>query len=247
MPVVVARDPKLEKLKRELRRERVKPPAPRRRRRPKRAAPSFGSILLGVAKVAAVIILPFLLCVRGSVYLYMHGTPTVGAILASAVVALCLIAAYAGTLSRRFTGRARFATMAKWIAAPLVLGWCVYALFYLASTNAKTDEVRRSYTAVHPILRIALSTLILADGELVVTDMKRAPEDYTRMGLPIFDRTLHYRQSDDWVHAVDLRTRGHSDTRNRLVQGYFELMGFSTLRHVGTADHLHVQLPVIRN
>ena len=28
----------------------------------------------------------------------------------------------------------------------------------------------------------------------VVTDMRRTPADYTRMGLPIFDRTLHYRQ-----------------------------------------------------
>jgi hypothetical protein len=28
------------------------------------------------------------------------------------------------------------------------------------------------------------------------------------------------------------------------VQLYFWSMGFSTLRHVGTADHLHVELPL---
>jgi len=32
--------------------------------------------------------------------------------------------------------------------------------------------------------------------------------------------------------------------RNRLVQAYFWSMGFATLRHVGTADHLHVELPL---
>jgi len=28
------------------------------------------------------------------------------------------------------------------------------------------------------------------------------------------------------------------------MQLYFHLMGFRTLRHVGTADHLHVELPL---
>jgi len=32
--------------------------------------------------------------------------------------------------------------------------------------------------------------------------------------------------------------------KNRLVQLYFVAMGFDTLRHVGTADHLHVELAV---
>jgi hypothetical protein len=41
---------------------------------------------------------------------------------------------------------------------------------------------------------------------------------------------------------VDLRTAGQGAVKNRLVQLYFWMMGFRTLRHVGTADHLHVQL-----
>jgi hypothetical protein len=32
--------------------------------------------------------------------------------------------------------------------------------------------------------------------------------------------------------------------RNGLVRLYFEALGFRTLRHVGTADHLHVALPL---
>jgi hypothetical protein len=72
--------------------------------------------------------------------------------------------------------------------------------------------------------------------------MARTPADYGRMGLPVNDRTKHYVQSDGWVHAVDIRTRERNELENRSIQLYFWLMGFSTLRHVGTADHLHVQL-----
>jgi hypothetical protein len=124
-----------------------------------------------------------------------------------------------------------------------VVCWCGYALIYVASVNAKSEAVRAEYAATHPLLRVALATLILADGDLVITDLRRAAEDYPRMGLPVNERTRHYRQADGWAHAVDLRTLGRGGLRNRLVQGYFELMGFSTLRHTGTADHLHVQLP----
>jgi hypothetical protein len=72
--------------------------------------------------------------------------------------------------------------------------------------------------------------------------MQRQAGDYARMGLPVNPRTRHYTQADGWVHAVDIRTRGRSEVRNRGLQFYFWAMGFSTLRHSGTADHLHVQL-----
>jgi len=55
---------------------------------------------------------------------------------------------------------------------------------------------------------------------------------------------LHARQRDGWAHAVDLRTIGRSAIVNLLVEWYFRAMGFRTLRHVGTADHLHVELPI---
>jgi hypothetical protein len=122
------------------------------------------------------------------------------------------------------------------------VAWTLYSAFYLARVNAKSDDVRDYYSAVHPILRLALSTVILVDPDLVVTDTRREASDYSRMGLPVNDRTFHYQLADGWVHAVDLRTVGRSEIKNRMVQFYFWTMGFSTLRHVGTADHLHVQL-----
>src|SRR6266850_550302 len=133
-------------------------------------------------------------------------------------------------------------SLAKWVALPLVVFYCGYSLLYLASVNAKSEPVRAYYRSVHPLLRLALSTLILVDRDMLITDSGRIPDDYGRMGLPANTRTRHYKQADGWIHAVDLRTTGRGVIKNRGVQFYFWLMGFDTRRHVGTADHLHVEL-----
>ena len=212
------------------------PPAPARRWR---------RVLAACLTAVALLVLPFVVLVRGAVYFY--GTrhwPTGLALLAAAALTLGVVTAYGVWLSRRLTGRARLSLVAKWIALPLVVGYCGHALLFLARQNAKADVVQAEYRAAHPLLRLALSTLILGDGDLVLTDLSRVPADYPAMGLPVYDRTLHYRQADGWTHAVDLRTIGRSGVTNALVQVYFRAMGFRTLRHVGTADHLHVELPI---
>jgi len=104
--------------------------------------------------------------------------------------------------------------------------------------------VRAYYGSLHPLLRVALSTLILADRDLVVTDLARSPEAYAGMGLAPNDGSLHYVQRDGYTHAADLRTAGRSELKNALVRVSFWSMGFATLRHMGTGDHLHVELPV---
>lgn len=237
---------RLAELKREVRREWRPRVAPIRRalKRAKRATRRFDltSATLALLKVSAILALPFVVYVRSSVSFYQHHVPTWLAITSGAVLTFGVVAGYGVWLSRQFIGRARALTVTKWIAVPLVTGWALYSAFYLARVNAKTDEVRSYYMAVHPILRVALSTVILVDPDLVITDMRRSPEDYGRMGLPVNNRTFHYQQADGWVHAIDLRTRGRSEIKNRTVQLYFWMMGFDTLRHVGTADHLHVQL-----
>jgi hypothetical protein len=203
---------------------------------------SLKSGLLAIVKLAAIVALPFVAYVRASVFFYAHGAPTWAAIVGGALLAFALVALYASHLARRLGGRGRARQLSRWIAAPIVGTWCLSALFYLARVNAKTDEVHGYFLSVHPILRVALSTVILVDPDLVITDAARVPADYGRMGLPVNDRTMHYMQRDGWVHAVDLRTQGRSEFVNLVVRGYFWGMGFSTLRHVGTADHLHVQL-----
>ena len=234
---------KLERLKREVRREWRQRSQPVRRF-VKRAwgRETLTALLLTSLKALAVVALPFLIYVRASVYLYHHGANPWIAILLAALITCGIVAGFIILIARRFRRRARVPTVVKWAAVPVVFTWCVYAAFYLSRVNVKSDEVRAYYSAVNPILRVALSTIVLFDSDLVVTDMGRVRADYRRMGLKVNDRTKHYVQPDGWVHAVDLRTRGRGAIRNRVVQLYFWSMGFSTLRHVGTADHLHVQL-----
>src|SRR6266516_3307617 len=200
-------------------------------------------VLSAIAKIALIIALPFAVLVRGSVFIYEHGTRSVWlGVLTAALLTGGVVTAYAVWIARKFArrgergGRALVMPLAKWVGLPLVVFYCSYSLLYLASVNAKSAPVRAYYRSVHPLLRLALSTLILVDRDMLITDTGRLPEDYGRMGLPANSRTRHLKQADGWIHAVDLRTT------NRGVQFYFWLMGFDTRRHVGTADHLHIEL-----
>jgi hypothetical protein len=235
---------RLAELKREVRRE-WQPRIRAVRRSVKRATSreSLLAVLFALLKAAAAIVLPFLVYVRASVYLYLHhvARPWIAIALAG-ILTVGLVSGTILLVARPFHRHPRVSTVARWAAVPLVFTWCVYSAFYLSRVNTKSDSVRAYYGSVNPILRIALSTIVLVDPDLVVTDMGRVAAGYRRMRLPVNERTKHYRQPNGYVHAVDLRTRGRWEIRNRAVQLYFWAMGFSTLRHVGTADHLHVQL-----
>lgn len=202
------------------------------------------SLALGVLKFATLAALPFAVLVRVSVYVYSHTPTSPWLALMGGVGATVLVAtAYGAWLSRKLTGHARVRLVLKWVALPLVVGYTSYALLYLSSANTKSEDVRAHFRSVHPVLRLALSTVVMADRAIVVTDMARDINDYHRMGLPANEKSLHREQDDGWVHAVDLRTAGRSGIKNLFVSLYFRSMGFATLRHVGTADHLHVALP----
>jgi hypothetical protein len=191
-----------------------------------------------------ILVLPFFVLVRMGTWLYQsRGVSTWGALLGAALVTLGVLTWYGAWISRAMTGKCRIRLVATRIALPLVAVYCGYTLLYLARQNAKSDAVREYYTSLHPLFRIALGTLLLADRDMVVTDVRRTPADYRRMGLPVKEASLHYRQEDGYVHAVDLRTIGRPAWRIALLNIYFRVMGFRTLRHVGTADHLHVSLP----
>lgn len=128
------------------------------------------------------------------------------------------------------------------LALILVLGYSLYGLLYFSNDNAKYPAVQKEYTSLHPILRLSISTILFVDKSLIVTDANRSPEDYQKMGLKTKQHSLHYPQSNGYVHAIDIRTLGRGELRNNLLSGYFQLMGLRTLRHGGTADHLHVSL-----
>ena len=127
-------------------------------------------------------------------------------------------------------------------AAAVAVAYIAYSVVYVGSANVKSDEVRAEYAALHPLLRLAASAVFLADASAVITDASRTPDFYRRMGLSPNESSLHFRQDDGFVHALDLRTVGRPEWRNRAVELTFRALGFNTLRHVGTADHLHVSV-----
>jgi hypothetical protein len=201
-------------------------------------------VLTGLGALT-VVVLPFVVLIRASVYFYaVRGIPTWLALAGGALATTVLLTLCAAWVSKKLSGRSRVRWLATRVVLPLVLAYCLYALLYLSSVNAKGPEVRAYYRSLHPVLRVAVSTMILVDRDMVVTDVQRVPQDYQAMGLPVNEASLHYRQSDGYVHAVDLRTLGRGWLRNWVVEGYFRAMGFHTLRHRGTEDHLHVSLPL---
>jgi hypothetical protein len=190
------------------------------------------------------VVFPFFVLVRIALSAHAsYGFPTWLALILAGAAAVGILTAYAGWVAHRLTGQARFTSLAKTVAVPLVVGYTLYALIFVSAANAKSEAVRDEYRRLHPILRIAVSTVMLADHDLLITDMTRTTEDYARMGLPAFRESRHLRQQDGYAHALDLRTLGRGPAKNLATRGYFALMGFRTLRHGGTEDHLHVELP----
>jgi hypothetical protein len=188
--------------------------------------------------------LPFVVLVRGALWGYEHIGLNPWLALTAAVLATALILlAYCVAIGWRLTGRLMVSRWMHRAAFGCVAAYAAYGVVYLAADHAKSDAVRSGYRSLHPLLRVAASTFVLLDRDAVLTDLARQPADYARMGLPVEEQSRHYTQPDGYVHALDVRTIGRPWWRNALATGYFRAMGFATLRHVGTADHLHVWLP----
>ena len=124
----------------------------------------------------------------------------------------------------------------------LSAGVLVHLLFFVSNKHMKSSDIQSEFTDLHPILRMATGVFAKLDGNLVVTDISRSAKDYERMGLKENSSSLHYPQKDGYAYALDLRTKGKPQLSILFMTWYYKLLGFETLRHVGTADHLHVAL-----
>lgn len=217
------------------------------RKRREKPAPVFWRFLRKVVLAVIAALLPFFVLLKISVSLYTEYDVSVWvSIAASAFLTTGLVALYTVLVAYWVTGRFRVSTNTLKASGVLVGIFCVYSLLYISAANVKSERIKETYGSLHPLLRLAVSTLVIVDSDLVVTDAGRFVEDYDRMGLPANQRSLHLRQSTGYVHAIDLRTLERKEFRNWLIAGYFRALGFATLRHVGTADHLHVSLPLTR-
>ncbi len=188
-------------------------------------------------------VLPFFLLIRGGVFAYhAWGLGAWPSLMLSAAATILLLALYAWGVSRRIGAGKGLRKLLTRVAAALAAAYVAWSLVFIAGANVKSDEVRAEYASLHPLLRIGASAVFLADPGAVITDAGRTPDFYRRMGLSANETSLHFRQDDGFVHALDLRTIGRAEWRNQAVALAFRAMGFHTLRHVGTADHLHVSL-----
>lgn len=206
---------------------------------------SGGKLLAKISLILAGLVLPFLVLIRTSVFIYsnyqMNGwwALTIGCF---ATVFLLLI--YAGIFVYKVGLNQRGFAYIGYGILVLVASYSLYGVLYYSAQNTKTDEINSYYRSLHPIMRVTLTTITLADSDLVVTDIQRHPDDYEKMGLDENERSLHYVQSTGYVHAVDLRTKDNPQWQNWILKSAFQFVGLSTIRHVGTADHLHVYLPL---
>lgn len=210
------------------------------------------AFLLWPVKFVLGLVLPFFLLLRGSVTLYVftEWNPYL-CILIGAIGAMVALYFYLSWILGHIVSSKKNVERVRKINLRLVLitvgGFCLYAIMYLAAGNAKTSTIQEEYGNTHPLLRLGISSFIIFDRDLVVTDLTRKVIDYESMGLAKKKKSLHFIQSDEYVHAVDLRTNNRPEWRNTLLNWYFQLMGFRTLRHVGTADHLHISLMIHDN
>ncbi|MDE2982889.1 MAG: hypothetical protein OXU74_16985 [Gemmatimonadota bacterium] len=188
-------------------------------------------------------VFPFVLLVRGGVFAYQQwGLGAWSSLAVSAAATALLLAFYAWVVSRRLGAGKRLRKFLTRVAALSAAAFVLYSLVVIAGGNVKSDDVRAEYSSLHPLLRMAVSVFVLVDADAVITDAARTPEFYARAGLPANEASLHFRQDDGFVHALDLRTINRREWRNLAAELAFRAMGFHTLRHVGTADHLHVSL-----
>jgi hypothetical protein len=199
---------------------------------------------LRLVVLAAILLLPFIVLVRLAVHAYAgFGVGNWTALwLAGAGVSLLLFF-YALVLRFRFQRKLGVPRGARWLVVVSVGAFVAYTLLYLSGGNAKTPEIREAYTELSPLLRLSTGTVLLVDREAMVTDVDRTAADYLAWGRSVNEASLHFVQDDGFVHAVDLRTLGRPAWRNWALEQYYRSMGFRTLRHDGTADHLHVAMP----
>lgn len=196
---------------------------------------------LWTAAALALATLPFVVLVRGGVVASAWGAGGWTALLLGCLASAALLALYAWAVGRR-SGGATIRLLLRRAAWGLALALGAYAAVGVAASFVNDLGARAEYRSLHPVLRIAVAGVVLADGETVLPHGTRTVEDYWLVGLTTEEASLHFPQPDGFVHALDLRTRGRREWRNRGLELAFWALGFHTRRNMGTANHLHVSL-----
>lgn len=204
------------------------------------------SLLWTVFKFLGLIVLPFVSLIRGSIFFLekydLGATLSIGAGVGLTTILLFLYFTFIYSRLTKKIGDADNLKRRLLFALLLVVAYCSYGLWFMPAQNFKNPDLKKEIRDLHPLLRLGVSTFILVDKKMIITDASRAPEDYRRMGLKTNKHSLHYTQKDGYAYAIDLRTNNRNEVRNKTMEYYFRILGFNTLRHGGSGDHLHVSL-----
>ena len=206
----------------------------------------MSGFLLYILRLIFIIVFPFALLIRGAVYAHTeyHTIPFLSIGSSVAITAFCIFLyvniAY-GYMFRKWSSRDLIKQKLVF-SVVVVLIMAIHLVFFISNNNLKNSNLKKGYVELHPILRLSTSMLSKIDQKLVITDTSRKKSDYSAMGLATNENSLHFPQKDKYAYAIDLRTRGRNSIQIFLIENYYKLMGFKVLRHVGTADHLHISL-----
>lgn len=199
----------------------------------------YGVSFLSLTWIAGMIGLPAVIFKVNSVIPFIWPSVAIGLLFYSLIwMSLTGILTYGISRKKNWS-----LAIAKWSVIPLIL---FYALTFLTVNKLqfKKPDDAKAYHQLHPALRIGLNTLILIDSDLLITNLQRTKQDYINWGLTPLEQSDHYvHTTTGFVHATDIRTKGRAEWKNKLTQLSFSMMGFRTLRHVGTTDHLHISIP----
>lgn len=203
-------------------------------------------MLFYLLRIAIVLVAPFFIFLKSSVYIHEHYEYPAGITIIIALIILAIILflyvtiGYSLIFKKLGSGDALKQRLIFMFL--LSAGVLFHLLFFISNRNVKSSNVKSEYNKMHPILRLATGVFTKIDKEMVMTDIARTAEDYGNMGLKENPTSLHYPQKDGYAYALDLRTKGKSKFSIAAMNWYYKILGFKTLRHVGTADHLHVAL-----
>ena len=125
------------------------------------------SFLFSIVRLILLLVLPFILLIRGSVYFHSNyeWSPWFSVLGGGGVTALALVI-YLIYFKGKIFNKGSSATSVKrklFFAVMLVIGYSAHALFYFSDANAKTKTVKNEFTSLHPILRLSTSTILFLD------------------------------------------------------------------------------------
>lgn len=182
------------------------------------------------------LMISFFILIKGTVSLYQHNYHYLLCLFltCSAVVILNFIT------FKIFFKKVKFRWM-TFLTYGLLATYLIFCLVPRKDNNFKTSEIKKEYTSLHPILRLGVGTLFLIDRKSIMTDGSRSKEDCEKMKINY--TSDHAIKDDGYCYAIDISVRNRSWYRNILVECYFRLMGYYTLRHnQGFGDHFHIAL-----